>query len=344
MARRRKAKSPRTKPLSWRKIVASFCGTLIGGVFGVWALSFLWPQNFEWSNRIYIAVCAAIFIVRVFQFYLAIALLVPVLIALAVRARRVAAAGLVAALVMALPMLRDLLPKRPPDVAGDTLRVMSVNLYIQNTDPQALRAQIEQFRPDVILLIEMNWPMRMLFDGPLAEQYPYRSFRDVGGSAVMVSRLPFREEPVIIGRRAGMGFIPRIIELNGREVVILGQHFISPAGLWAVERNRQQVAAARAIIDAEARPVIFAGDLNMTPQTPNFRELRAGGLRSSHEIAGFGRGVTWRPIWRWSRHLPGIRIDHILVRPPLTVSHHAVGDDIGSDHLPVIAEIGFRAK
>jgi endonuclease/exonuclease/phosphatase (EEP) superfamily protein YafD len=316
---------------------------LIFGVFGVWVLSFLWPQNFAWTNRAYMAVCAAVFFLRVFQLYFAAALLMPAMVALAVSARRLAAAGLVMALIMALPTLRDLLPKRPPAIAGQSLRVMSVNLYIQNTDPRALQRQIEHFKPDVIVLIEMNWPMRMLFEGPLAEQYPYRSFRNVGGTGVMVSRRPFRDEAVTIDAKGAIGFLPRVMELDGREVVILGQHFISPVGLWAVDRNRRQVAAVGRFLERESRPVILAGDLNMTPETPNFRELRSMGFRSSHELAGFGRGTTWRPISGPLRRLPGIRIDHIMVTRGLTVTHHAVGQDIGSDHLPVIAEIGFRA-
>jgi len=43
----------------------------------------------------------------------------------------------------------------------------------------------------------------------------------------------------------------------------------------------------------------------------------------------------------WHAHLPAPRIpiDHVLVPPEATVLRREVGPDIGSDHLPIEAEI-----
>jgi endonuclease/exonuclease/phosphatase (EEP) superfamily protein YafD len=42
--------------------------------------------------------------------------------------------------------------------------------------------------------------------------------------------------------------------------------------------------------------------------------------------------------------LPGIRIDHVYLSPELTATAARVGSFVGSDHRPVIAEVGLRAR
>ena len=47
----------------------------------------------------------------------------------------------------------------------------------------------------------------------------------------------------------------------------------------------------------------------------------------------------------WPAHpvvFPQVAIDHILVSPHLVTTRSGVGAAVGSDHLPVVAEIGLR--
>jgi endonuclease/exonuclease/phosphatase (EEP) superfamily protein YafD len=53
--------------------------------------------------------------------------------------------------------------------------------------------------------------------------------------------------------------------------------------------------------------------------------------------AGFGYGLTMKVIIRGFRY--GVRIDHILMSESLTAEKCWVAPDVGSDHLPVIADI-----
>jgi endonuclease/exonuclease/phosphatase (EEP) superfamily protein YafD len=62
-----------------------------------------------------------------------------------------------------------------------------------------------------------------------------------------------------------------------------------------------------------------------------------GGYRNAFSETGFGYGWTQRVS---VRGLPiGIRIDHVLTRNGLKPLLCEVGPDMGSDHLPLIADV-----
>ena len=77
-----------------------------------------------------------------------------------------------------------------------------------------------------------------------------------------------------------------------------------------------------------------AGDLNLTPWAPEFSSLLArGNLRDTGPYRGL--------LATWFSRLPfvGLLIDHVLVSPDIGILANRVGADLGSDHLPVIADL-----
>ena len=83
---------------------------------------------------------------------------------------------------------------------------------------------------------------------------------------------------------------------------------------------------------------IIAGDLNTPPESPIYRTFWAG-YHNAFGEAGLGFGYTeWPqvPLLRF-----GIRIDHILSGPNWRPYRCWVGPDVGSDHLPLIAELAW---
>jgi endonuclease/exonuclease/phosphatase (EEP) superfamily protein YafD len=119
--------------------------------------------------------------------------------------------------------------------------------------------------------------------------------------------------------------------------LVIGLHTDRPQGAAeAAARNSQLADLAGFIAGQPERHVIVMGDFNLTPWSPYFqRLLDAAGLRDS----AIGRGVA--PTW-FSRLLPfGLPIDQVLLGPDVTVVDRHVGADVGSDHLPVIADLAF---
>jgi endonuclease/exonuclease/phosphatase family metal-dependent hydrolase len=85
----------------------------------------------------------------------------------------------------------------------------------------------------------------------------------------------------------------------------------------------QLMRLARELAAGPALPTIIVGDLN----TPRPGTLAAPGYRATV------RGRTY-PAGR-----PWIQLDHLLVRGPVRLSSAEVADPVGSDHLPIRAEL-----
>ena len=91
--------------------------------------------------------------------------------------------------------------------------------------------------------------------------------------------------------------------------------------------------------------MILAGDFNFTDGTANSAALGDAGLRDAHDLAGSGRGSTWRfRALGFTHRLPGFRIDHIYVSDQMTCTSAQVLDTAGTDHRPIIADVAWASQ
>jgi vancomycin resistance protein VanJ len=82
--------------------------------------------------------------------------------------------------------------------------------------------------------------------------------------------------------------------------------------------------------------VVVAGDFNMPTDSAIYRECWSN-LSNAFSKSGFGFGYTeWPTVGGWRF---GIRIDHILTGPRWRPQRCWVGPDVGSDHLPLLADV-----
>jgi endonuclease/exonuclease/phosphatase family metal-dependent hydrolase len=163
-----------------------------------------------------------------------------------------------------------------------------------------------------------------------------------GGDIAVLSRRPLQEverlEPppeAVDGPRTR----PLRVVVDG--VAIYAVHPDTPrtAAGWR-RRNALLAWLGRAVRARDgARPRIIAGDFNTPPGSPYLAELqRAAGVR---DAAGGGlRHPTRQPLlFAPYLALLGAPVDHVLVSPEISVAGFAVGRDVESDHLPVVADL-----
>jgi vancomycin resistance protein VanJ len=98
-----------------------------------------------------------------------------------------------------------------------------------------------------------------------------------------------------------------------------------------LERRQKASHIAREWIKAFPGPMILAGDFNMTCDGVLYREYWSD-FQNAFSTAGWGLGYTKRTSWH------GVRIDHVLHDQQWQCIRAEVGPDVGSDHLPVLAE------
>jgi len=220
------------------------------------------------------------------------------------------------------------------------LRMVSVNALYNNRSPPVLDEYLRTQGFDVVFLQETNSHRRWKeFREGLRAVYPHQvtSGRDVA----ILSRLPFVGGAFPDGMAPDLGSpflagatVPAVVEVGGRDVVLVSAHLSSPQTQGLFKQRNRQMDLLGAALARESRPVILGGDLNVVPWSPRTRAvLSMAGLGA---LPYGGWPVATRPNW-----LPymGVQIDYVLPTATAFRGVQRVGPDVGSDHLPVEADL-----
>lgn len=296
-----------------------------GSLLGLTALPFLirWTARLDWR----IDLLTHFQLAWVALSALLTALLWPI-------RRRFALLALLLTTLQLLPILPYYLPNpgRPDPQSFERLRLVSVNVLVDNRNYEALEHLLTIENPDVIGLIEYTptWQARLSW---LAHRYPYRFEAPDGPQGLALwSRVPFHAARLERHISGGWPCVHARLEFAGRDVGLWLVHPSSP-----VRRMRQggfpELVALSEHVATEGGTQILFGDLNTTSGSPLFADfLTRTGLRDTR--LGFGLQGSW-PSGSPYR----IAIDHALVSPDLAVTSRRLGPDVGSDHLPVVLDL-----
>ena len=232
------------------------------------------------------------------------------------------------------------LPSATGELRADTpiLRVAIANAYVGNSTPQRLRAWIDQEDPDAFAVLEYTAEHQRTL-APLHARYPHRmeAVEESPFGIALFSKLPLLEQQTTsIGAPFSKALFA-VVEWNGARVGLMAAHPPPPIS-QDYARMRDQGLAQLATEAARMPPDrILLADCNATRWSRPLREtMAAAGMRDSAE--GFGFQGSWPARLPWPLRIP---IDHVLVSGELVVTRRELGPDVGSDHLPVVAEIAI---
>ncbi len=228
-----------------------------------------------------------------------------------------------------------------PAVANRTsprIRLLVANVLCTNRNYAQLERLIKEERPDIVGLVEVSpeW-IEGLHD--IRAEYPFRAEVPWGafGLALWFRRQPIRVDPPAQSTPGGWPFLHAVFRFEGRDRELWLAHPSSP--LRASRKIRgypELITLAERVRDASGSRIV-AGDFNTSEASPYFGDLLAiSGLRDSRR--GFGRQPTWPSM------IPlRVAIDHVLVSDDWAVLDRRVGNSIGSDHFPLILDLGVAA-
>jgi endonuclease/exonuclease/phosphatase (EEP) superfamily protein YafD len=285
-----------------------------------------------------------------FRVQYAVAGVVGALAFAALRRRAVALAALAVVALNAPPLLATLRSAPPAAAPSRPLRLASANVLYLSADYVRVLAWAQRDPADVLVIVEATAAWRDAL-APLRAIYPYSAESGVTRrrGVVVLSRWPLAPaEPLFDGSTRAVG-LATTVQVGDGGLRLLAVHASWPTGPAAAREraaNLARVARFAAAAEggapeggaAQALPVVVAGDLNVSPFSPHFaRLLRDGRLRSAAQ--GY-----WLPTWPIQFLPAGIQIDHVLVSAAIGVRAIRRGPAIGSDHLPVVADLAMPAR
>lgn len=237
------------------------------------------------------------------------------------------------------------------------LRIVSVNLEGLFLEDETLKAYLEETDADVILFQEVQWYLQLRkwarFGGTpgVTGQAPYPDFHLMGrlGDLAIYSKYPIVNTQSIIvpGTAANKTDSAReillaTIDAGLRSVDFFVVHPASPRTERRWTDRQAYLEELRAqVIDRQSkteRPVLVAGDWNMSPWSGHFPAVLAKlGLQTAFPD---GLPQTTRFFFDYRlRWLLGAIVDHIAVPEGVEFLKVKLGPDIGSDHIPLEIDI-----
>ena len=220
------------------------------------------------------------------------------------------------------------------------VRVLTLNLYGHRSDKAAFRRLIERENPDIVLLAEA--PRDTGLGDGWESRYSYR-ISEHGGvplDVVLLSRWKPRSWSVDRSVAQFRSVLTAQLchpDASERCFTFVGLHADQPFGEGAKRQQGQLDIAVREIRATPEHAVLVMGDLNMTPWSRSFRSFLY-----KARLSDTARGRRFSATWLSRFPLLGLPIDHVLVNSGFRVIENRLGEDLGSDHLPVIADLVLK--
>jgi len=229
---------------------------------------------------------------------------------------------------------------KKPITNAASIRVMTSNLWVSNSDHSGQINYIHQIDPDVIVFQEYTPAWHIALTRELTE-YSHQVTAPTSSpfGIALFSKVPIKQSEITTFATENIPSIDAIIEFKDQSLRVVGTH---PTAPLSIERHNQRNDQLRGLAEAvkqEARPLLILGDLNITPWSYHFREfIRHGNLTDGRK--NFGVLPTW-PANIFPLQIP---IDHIVVNDGVGLLTMQTSDGLHSDHKSLWADIWIKKE
>ncbi|MVU80972.1 hypothetical protein GPX89_27445 [Nocardia sp. ET3-3] len=217
--------------------------------------------------------------------------------------------------------------------ASGTLKVVSQNLFADNTTPVATARALAATGADLIAVQELGGTDRAPVQRILDASYPYREER---GTVALWSRYPTSDTTTAdVGVGWQRGLRTHVSTPSG-DLVVYVVHLPSVRPADTATRNNGLKILSRQLSADPAPHIMVAGDFNTATTDRHWRSF-APGFTDTQPASGAGPGFTWPAAF------PLARLDHILQRG-LTTAGASVLRIPGPDHRAPTATVAFPRR
>jgi endonuclease/exonuclease/phosphatase (EEP) superfamily protein YafD len=309
------------------QIVPQIIALLIGSITSIAVLCSLfgwsyWPERFAHFQLQYWLVVSGLF-----------------LLLLLFRQRTTILLGLLCVAILSTNMVTWYLPAGRPH--QPLVKILFANVWEANYNHQPILDLVRSEAPDIAVFAEVNDRWRKHLDS-LQNTFPYSRSNQ---GEVIYSKINL-QETTVISPNPGLirTIILRNLQLQGKPFTLVVTHPSSPVSPAEFDKRNKNLENLGLYLEKSPDDLIVVGDLNTTPWSPYYRKfIERSRLINARE--GLGLYPTWttlgvRKLPSYLQPLLSVPIDHIFTRAPnVHAASFRTGKNIGSDHLPIIAEI-----
>ncbi len=232
------------------------------------------------------------------------------------------------------------------------LTVMTYNVGAGLADPLRLVDVLRHSGADIIGLQELAPEQGAAIDSWLCDAYPHQVLHPTGiPGKGLLSRYPLHEAE-LLELHPGRPDLQAVVTAPDGELTILVAHppppRLGPRRTLHAELANEQINRIATVV-TRGHPAVLLTDFNRVGWQAAYRQLRSAGLIDAFGSAGRGMGFTLPA--RFS-HLayrghplgdiplpPLLRVDYVWHTTHFRTLTSWIGDNAGSDHLPVLARL-----
>jgi endonuclease/exonuclease/phosphatase (EEP) superfamily protein YafD len=274
----------------------------------------------------------------VFRLQYLVVLVAAGLVGLLLRRPRLAAiAAALAAVnfaILRIPVMPDVTAASSAPVSG-TLRLLAANVEVGNTDYAAVGRLVAQTHPDLFGVTELT-PVMAQHLGKELPRYRRRVLetRSDAYGIGLYSRRPLLSAKVVRFPADGPPTVVVRVRVAGKPVTVVVTHVRTAlAGSIHVRHLDALAAAARSGLGTR---VVICGDFNTPPWSGPLRDFATDA--HLHDVYGSRAWAAYSwPTWAYVLRVP---IDNCFVGNGVAVTGHHDGPNVGSDHRPLVVDIG----
>lgn len=228
-------------------------------------------------------------------------------------------------------------PVQPSMSVSVPLRVLSANINIRNRNYDAVRSLIRSERPDLFVLIEVNRGWLNAMD-ELKAEYPYslKSPNADRFGIALYSAFPLKNAVVQEFQAADVPAIATTVIKDGQPITAIAIHPPPPISTKLFNLRNRDLQIVSDYVRHITKPVVLVGDFNASIWSPFFQQFA-----QRSQLKNTRRGFGILPTWSTDMPVFYTPIDHCFVSSGIQVRNSKTVASIGSDHLPIVADLNI---